>query len=209
MPRPDGYVLVVSDDSGWEKFCATSERLDCAKDLKEALVQFQPHTAAAEIAEQLEQLLKTVDQKSDQFLITFTNLIEYGVGYLKVHANVESAYRLQEMNMTTTYHGHVFDGEVQLVRVSKDQVVLSLGAIVDVEIVAEYGFINRDFELISAVKLSEEKELATDLLVTLAGDFSKGLNNTTLTKAEMIENNISVDFGEVEMDWESESRYDF
>jgi hypothetical protein len=43
----------------------------------------------------------------------------------------------------------------------------------------------------------------------LAGDFSKGLNNTTLTKVEMIENNISVDFGEVEMDWESESRYDF
>ena len=103
----------------------------------------------------------------------------------------------------------MFDGEVQLVRVSKDQVILSLGAIVDVEIVAEYGFINRDFELISAVKLSEEKELATDLLVTLAGDFSRGLNNTTLTKVEMIENNISVDFGEVEMDWESESRYDF
>jgi PIN domain len=201
-------VLVVSDDSGWEEYCATSNRLDCIKNLKAALVQFQPHTKAALIAEELEQLLGN-DENSNQILLTFKNLIEYGVSNLKVHANVDSTYRTQEINMVTTYHGHIYDGEVQLVRVSKDQVVLSLGVLVDVEIVAEYGFLNRDFEMLSSTKLDDVREMRTDLLVTLVGDFSKGLAETILHKVEMIENSISIDFGEIEMDWETEGRYDF
>src|ERR1035441_5819129 len=69
-------ILIVSYDSGWEEYCATSERLDCVKDLKAALTHFQPHHKAQQLIEELHyELLKGADNNSP-ILVSITEALE-------------------------------------------------------------------------------------------------------------------------------------
>jgi hypothetical protein len=102
--------------------------------------------------------------------------------------------------------------DISLIKVSGDSVVLSLGADVAVEIVGEYSFskrdpIDRDYITLGSKKVTANEEFSTDVLVTLSGDFSKGLTGVEVEEVEMTENRVRADFGELDMDWGDDDRY--
>jgi len=54
---------------------------------------------------------------------------------------------------------------------------------------------------------SANEAFSTNVLVTLSGDFSKGLNGVEVEEVEMTENRVRADFGELDMDWGDDDRY--
>jgi hypothetical protein len=131
--------------------------------------------------------------------------VKYGVENMRVNATYDSMFRIQQVSMGTNYIAHSFNTDVELVRVSKDQIVFSFSADIEVEVVGEYAFLKRDpidkeYFPIGSRKVFTTEEIASDLLATFVGDFSKGLDETHLHKVEFIETMISVDFGELDFD---------
>jgi hypothetical protein len=202
-------VLVVSHDSGWDEFCKTSDWLDCSTDLKEALAQFQPHTKAEQIIDELKVELAR-ELTSSQFLTSLVGLIEYGVDNLQVNASADSVYRLDELNMGATYTNHMFNiDQTTLIQATKDLLVISVSVTIECEVVGEYAFLKRDRQtgedyMIGRSKVYEQHEFDTEVFVSLVGDFSKGFRETIVHKVEFLENKISVEFGELEPDMDDD-----
>ena len=201
-------VLVVSADSGWEEYCATSERLDCVKDLKQALIHFTPHTKAAKLLEELDSILRAWGtHPPTPFEKALDDGITDGVANIAVQAQVDSQYMLSEEYMEATYVGHSFNMEMNLVRISKDRLVIQIGVDVETEVVGAYEVemrdpIDGDYIRIGSKKVHQPLDFTTDVLLTLTGDFTKGLEGVTVEKVEMTQEELEVDFGDVEFGWD-------
>ena len=205
-------VLVVSYDAGWEEYCATSEYLDCIKDLKAALIHFQPHHKAEQIIQDLHDEILKGNEKTDPILVSIAVAMEDAVGGLQVDAEADSSYMLGKQYADPVYVGHEYTMDMNLVRVSGDSLVIQLGVEIEVEIVAAYSFSHRDpidgdeVELGSR-KFSQREKVPTDILLTVSGDFSKGLAGVQVKKVEITETDVHVNFGEIDMEWDDQERY--
>jgi hypothetical protein len=205
-------ILVVSYDSGWEEYCATSERLDCVKDLKAALTHFQPHHKAEQVIHELhDEILRGADNQNS-ILLSITDALEESVGGLDVHAEADSSFMLEEQYMDAVYVGHDYTMDINLIGASSDSLVIQLGAEVEVEVVGAYSFSHRDpidgdYVELGSRKVIQREKFLTDILLTLTGDFSRGLAGVEVKKVEMTETKVHVNFGELDMDWDDPERY--
>jgi hypothetical protein len=202
-------VLVVSHDTGWEQYCANSKWLDCLKDLKAALAHFQPHNKAEQLIEELKEELLKGDDKNSPILNSITSSLEDSVANMQVNAEADSQFVLEEEYTEAIYVSHGYNMDIDLVRVSGDSLVISLGADIECEVVGEYALLRRDsidkdYVHLGSKKVLQKEEFSTDILLTLVGDFSKGLSGVDVEKVEMTTNKVSTDFGELDIDWHDE-----
>jgi len=199
-------VLVVSSDAGWMEFCETSQQLDCVKELKDALTHFQPHNTAIRLVEEIQEELLIIPTES-KLHSSIIRALDDSVSEMTLDAQADSYYMLEERYSSVTYTDHEFTGEANIISVVAGRVVIQLGATIKCEVVAQFDLyrrdpVDRDDVKYGREKVSQEAAFDTDLLLTLVGNFSKGLSGVELQKIEMTKTEIGVDFGEIELHWE-------
>ncbi|WP_292995217.1 PIN domain-containing protein [Nitrosomonas sp.] len=203
-------VLAVSADIGWRKFAETSDYIDVVENLGDAISHFQPHNAARNIIAELS--LAVTQGKSNSILNAVVSAIENSLDGLDIYVEASSAYYFEEDDIYATYKKHEFIEEspgvpeINVIRIDADSLVLQLIASVICDVHCTFNLsvrdpVDKDYVSIGDNSLTQEEEYQTEILVTLSGDFTKGLESIEVDDIEILETIENVDFGDVEPDW--------
>ncbi|MBU2240432.1 MAG: DUF4935 domain-containing protein [Gammaproteobacteria bacterium] len=206
-------VIAVSQDKGWKNYAQDSDRITLVSSLAEALEKFQPHNKVASIIDHIREgsLLDDGNHVLEEIEQAIINSID---GYdIWIEAN---SYMLFEWDDTSaSYISHALysdqDGlvEVRVVSINDEVIVLKVEATVEVEVEASFDFsvrdsIDKDYVGMGGNVCTTSESYHTDILLTLAGDFSRDFDGIEVTKIEVLETVKHADFGEVEPDWRGE-----
>lgn len=200
-------LLAVSKDAGWLGFAKTSAQVDVIENLAEALTHFQPHNAARNIVEALQaQIVDDIhtdilDSLKD-FIIESTNEAEVDVQYSSaLHAELDEA--------EVHYKSHDFiqgkDGQpiVDVVRIEANWLALCLRVLIHYEVQANFSMsvwdsIDREYVTIGGSSALAEDSYECDVLLSLTGDFSKGIDETEVGELGIDLELPGADVGDVE-----------
>jgi len=200
-------LLAVSRDSGWLNFAKCSDHIDVIKNLADALTHFQPHNAAKNIIEALRVQIaedgeSEILESLNEFIVEATNETEVDVQYSSaIHAELDIA----EVHHKS--HDFVLDKNgqpvVDLVRIEASWLALRLRVNIDYEVQAHFRMavwdsIDREYVSIGSSSALAEDSHECDVLLSLTGDFSKGLDQTAVGELGIDLNFPGVDVGDVE-----------
>jgi hypothetical protein len=212
-------ILVVSKDKGWQAFCAQYPKLiECEKELKVALENLQPEVLLKKVMSELSffdligghalKVEKAITTAITNFLETFEVNVEADSRYYWETDYVEVIYKSHEYRMAD---GNNIDAN--LIRVGNDGVVvaMNIGITYDVEVTFSLQMedpIDKDMiSLPSQNRCAEEQQMEAEVLLTLSGDFSKGLDGIEVDKVEVeVTDGGTINFGEIEVDWAEDDR---
>jgi hypothetical protein len=210
--KANGKILVVSHDNGWADFCTKSKWLVCIDDLSKALTHFQPHTVANKVIEDLKAAIE--DGTQNTILNEIQTAIQGEIDDANVDVEFDSYFYVHDQYGTASFLGHEYQDEsgdidINLLRVSGATVVLQLPVLIKCEVVGHFGLsirdpIDKDMVPISTRKMTKEYEYQTEVIVTLAGDFSRGLGGLEVETVELTDAPGPVDFGEIEVAFDRE-----
>lgn len=203
-------VLAVSSDAGWRKFAETSEHIDVVENLGDAISHFQPHNTTRNI---IAELVSAITQgKTNGILDAVASAIENSLDGADIYVEASSAYYFEEDDIYATYTRHEFIEEqpgipeINVIRIDADSLVLQLIASVTCDVHCTFSLsvrdpIDKDYVRIGDNSLTQEVSYHTEVLVTLSGDFTKGLDSIEVDDIEILEMIGHVDFGDIEPDW--------
>lgn len=188
-------LVVVSADKGWQEFCKTSEHLTCIGELGAALNLFQNHRAVEWLIRELSDI--AINRTESPILDRITEALTKDVENTQVDAKViDHTYSITEQAVFANYWRHEFEvddngqANINIIRVKQDSIVLELFADVDCDVVMNYtvSYWNEDakaFDLSTDRKESQVESFRTNIVITLAGDTSKGLEGVAVTEVEI------------------------
>jgi len=204
-------VIAVSRDQAWREFCDSSERLSHRSELGEALQLFQPPHAAARLLAELNACM--VAAGADYGVAASIHESMKGSvedGEIGVQANSEFYWEADEVY--AEYKDHVFrcitpeQVDMDLVRVTEQQVVIRLTATVTRDVHANFSLsmtdpIDKDELSVGSQSADVEQTFDSDVLISFEGDFAGGLAGVLVKSVELLDEIPTVEFGEIEMDW--------
>lgn len=182
-------LLAVSQDDGWINFAKASDRIDVLKNLADALTHFQPHNSATDIVDSLKQQIITNKRSEildtlNEFIIDSTNEAEVDVEYSSsIHAELEHT----EVHYIS--HEFLLDTEdrpiVDVILIEKNRLSLRLRVKIQYEIQANFVMsawdsIDREYISISRLSAVVKNSSTCDVLLSLTGDFSQGIEQAVL-----------------------------
>jgi hypothetical protein len=96
--------------------------------------------------------------------------------------------------------------EANIIRVESELLVLQVTAYVTCEVHASFGLsvwdsIDKEYIGMGSTSGSVEEQYATEVLISLTGDFTKGIEAVQVEEVEVIDVPSHVEFGEIEPDW--------
>lgn len=200
-------LLAVSKDAGWLKFAKTSAYIDGMESLADALTYFQPHNAANNIIEALRTQIvasgpSEILDSLNEFIAESTNETEVDVEYSSaLHAE------LDETEVHYKSHDFVVDkaGQpiVDLIRIEANWLSLRLRINIEYEIQANFSMsvwdsIDREYVSIGSASALTAASYVCDVLLSLTGDFSKGIEQTAVGELGIDLKLPGADFGNVE-----------
>lgn len=209
----DTNVLVVSHDKGWSKYASTSPRITVVDKLGEALERFQPHTKVQEIIAKIKE--DELLDHDNHVVDSIRDEIASQIGATLPWVDADSSFIIEEQYADAEYAGHDFerseDGTVHInvVRISGTEVVIEVEAIVDISINAEFSFsardpIDKDYLSVGSNSYKLKHEVSTDVVVTLTGDFSKGIDHIQASEVDASEPEIDIHLGAIEPSWRAD-----
>jgi PIN domain len=207
----DYHVLVVTRDGGWRKFCKSSGRLRHQDDLATALDLLQPHSHASRVLEELNNVV-TFDIGTNELLKWIDSSIADFINNSEVDADANSRYYFEPDDVHAIYKSHEFhisggEAAINLVRVSAEGAVLAIPIDVTFDVHAHFMLsmedpIDKDeIKLPSQDHVLRDQVMQTEALITLKGDFSKGLTGIEACNLEIADKMGSFDFGELDSPW--------
>ncbi len=203
-------VIAVSQDKGWLNYSENSDRITVVSSLSAAFEKFQPHNKVASIIASIREdslldepnhILEQITQAISDSLDGADILVEASSSFYYEYDEVYAIYH--EHNFTTDKNGLV---EVNIIRIGDESITLKVTAIVECVVHASFDFsvrdpIDKDYVGIGDASCEIDSSYKTDILVSLVGDFSEGIENIDADEIEVTETIKDADFGEVEPDW--------
>lgn len=133
--------------------------------------------------------------------------------YISIEADSFMYYEWDDVNVS--YVAHTLDDDkeglvkIRVVRIDDESIVLKVGATVEVEVEASFSFsikdsIDRDYVNMGGNVCTTTESYHTDILLTLAGDFSQGFDDIEVSEIEVLETISEARFGEIEPDWRND-----
>lgn len=204
-------VLVVSRDKGWRQFCEGSKRLVHRAELGDALNIFQPHNAVVRLMTELNESL-AIEVDHYGIIEQITESIKESVENMEIDVDANSYYYWEADEVYATYKGHECRRvnsehvDVDLVRVTAEEVVVRLTARIACDVHASFALsmtdpIDKDEVQIGSHSAHTDDSFESDVLITFEGDFGHGLAGVSVKEVEVADKKLSVDFGEIEMNW--------
>lgn len=208
----DLNVIAVSQDKGWTNYSENSERITVISSLSAALEKFQPHNEVANIIASIRE--DSLLDEPNHILEQITSAISDSLDGTDIDIDASSFFYYEYDDVYATYHEHDFETDenglvkVNIIRISDELITLKVTAIVECVVHASFDFsvrdsIDKDYVGMGGASCEMESSYKTDVVVTLAGDFSDGIDNIDAEEIEVMETLGYADFGEVEPDWRS------
>lgn len=212
-------VLVVSRDNGWKEFCKISKRLLHQEDLAAALNLLQPHSHASRVLEELNDAIQFDIGTNEILKLIDSSIIDY-VNNAEVNVEADSAYYFEPDDVHATYKSYAFHisgghAEINLVRISAEGAVIAIPVNITFDVNAHFMLwmqdpIDRDeIKLPSQDHVLKDQEMQTEVILTLKGDFSKGMSGIKAHDLEIADEMESFDFGELDSPWTGDRDEDY
>lgn len=208
----DLNVIAVSQDKGWTNYSESSDRITVVSSLSAALEKFQPHNEVANIIASIRE--DSLLDEPNHILEQVTSAISDSLDGIDIDIEASSSFYYEYDDVYATYHEHDFETDenglvkVNIIRISDELITLKVTAIVECVVHASFDFsvrdsIDKDYVGMGGSSCEIEDSYRTDIVITLAGDFSDGIENIDAEEIEVMETLGYADFGEVEPDWRS------
>ncbi|HIF9068061.1 TPA: PIN domain-containing protein [Photobacterium damselae] len=208
----DLNVIAVSQDKGWTNYSENSERITVVSSLSAALEKFQPHNEVANIIASIRE--DSLLDEPNHILEQITSAISDSLDGADIDIEASSSFYYEYDDVYATYHDHDFETDenglvkVNIIRITDELITLKVTAIVECVVHASFDFsvrdsIDKDYVGMGGASCEMESSYKTDVVITLAGDFSDGIDNIDAEEIEVMETLGYADFGEVEPDWRS------
>lgn len=208
----DLNVIAVSQDKGWANYSKNSDRVTVVSSLSAALEKFQPHNKVANIIASIRE--DSLLDEPNHILEQITASISDSLDGVDIDVEASSSFYYEYDDVYATYHDHDFEIDenglvkVHVIRINDESITLKVTAIVECVVHASFDFsvrdsIDKDYVGVGGSSYEIESLYKTDVVVTLSGDFSKGIENIDAEEIEVMETLRYADFGEVEPDWRS------
>ncbi len=203
-------LLAVSSDGGWKEFGESSELIDVVGDLGEAISRFQPHNAAKRVIGDLVRAIK--EERPIAVLAAIEGAIRESLEDADIYIEADSMFYYEEDEIYAEYVRHGFieyptgNPEVSVVRVDSSILVIRLVAEVGCDVHCSLSLsmrdpIDKDYVSVGSTRFTAERSYQTDVLVSLAGDFSADLDGLDLVGVEVLDKIGYVDLGTIEPEW--------
>lgn len=202
----DGYVVVISDDNGWNKFAAASKRLLAGVALREVFAATQDpdvvmlRAAAAlirgnacdAIRQRLEDTLAGMDIRAE------------AQSYHYVEAEVI------ELLVESIDVDDLKAEDLAIIRNETGQLVISWEARVDVSVEASvslsiFDSVDKDYVTLGTERVSRKESQWFEMLITFLVSIEDGELSLDFEDIEVTANHVDVDLGEVNLDYSDDS----
>lgn len=206
-------IIAVSQDKGWKNYSENSNRITLVSSLAEALEKFQPHNKVASIIAHIRE--DSLLDDDNHVLKEIEQAIINSLDGCDIWVEASSYMHFEWEETFAAYISHELDNDqkglvkVRVVSIDDETIVLKVGASVKVEIEASFDFsvrdsIDKDYVGMGGNVCITTETYHTDILLTLAGDFSQDFDDIEATEIEVLETIGLADFGEVGPDWRDE-----
>lgn len=206
-------IIAVSQDKGWKNFSEGSDRITLVSSLAEALEKFQPHYKVVSIISHIRE--DSLLDGENHVLEEIEQAIINSVDGCDIWVEASSYMHFEWEDVSASYISHELDKDqdglvkVRVVSINDEEIVLKVGATVEVEVEASFDFsvrdsIDKDYVGMGGNVCTTTESYHTDILLSLTGDFSQDFDDIDVAEIEVIETIGRADFGEVEPDWRSE-----
>jgi hypothetical protein len=203
-------VLAVSSDKGWAKFAEGSAWIDVEEKLADAITKLQPHNTATRLIRELSENL--IEKAESEVGSAIKQKIKDSVEEADIAVEACSVYQLEEDDVYADYVSHTFQADaagkpvIKLIRIEERSIVVQLSAEVECEVHASFGLavwdsVDKEYIGMGTTHRNIIDYYETEILVTLVGEVSAGLNEVSVEDVEVTETLDRVDFGEVDPDW--------
>ncbi|MET0009059.1 MAG: PIN domain-containing protein [Candidatus Thiodiazotropha sp. 6PLUC9] len=203
-------ILAVSLDKGWADFAKSSSRIAVMDNLSDAISHFQPINSAQSTIESIK--FDYISGKSNHVLDAIAHEIENSLEDLDIFIEATSSFNYEEDDVYAEYKSHEIysdntgNPEINLIRVEPELIIIQLTANVTCEIHASFDYavwdsVDKEYLGMGSSGYSIEEKYPTEVLISLSGDYSEGLQSVSVENVEVIDTPSHIDFGEVEPDW--------
>ena len=202
--QADKKVLVVSKDDGWIKYCAASDRLVAVKQLSEALSLF--HSDANFVCNMIFQKLEA--NEYPELVEAIKSAIDGHVEDMTFYAEASSAHsfdaEIYDISVVTYSIRNHSDSLLPL-DINDDYLVAELSVSANIDVHCDFQFSTKDWidkDYISIGSSTSQVAETIDLMavISFTGNIADGFE---IDEVEITGNrNLSVDFGDVEPDWQ-------
>jgi hypothetical protein len=178
-------LLAVSKDNGWKEYAEGSTSIVVIEDLTKAMAEFQTPNAVRSI---VELLISSIDSETDNdILFGITDELTKSLLDVDIEIEAYSAFSYETEDVYAKYLGHDFVRDssskspiIEVIRVDQDCVVLQVEVDVTCEVfctfeLSVYDGVDREDVHLGKNSASVIQEYSTGVLLTLVGDFAKGL----------------------------------
>lgn len=203
-------VLAVSTDRGWKAFAEKSEWIDVSGDLAKSIAAFQSKNAPSLIAKYLrEDLAKGHDSN---YFDKIADAIRSSLDGVDIDIEAHAAYYYESDEIYATYEDHTILNDhlgkprINLVGSDSESITVNIACEVSCAVHASFDLqawdsIDREYLSIGSVASEVQETYQTDILITLSGDLSKGLEGVEIEEIEVTDTIGHADFGNIEPDW--------
>ena len=206
-------IIAVSQDKGWKNFSEGSDRITLVSSLAEALEKFQPHNKVVSIISHIRE--DSLLDGENHVLEEIEQAIINSVDGCDIWVEASSYMHFEWEDVSASYISHELDKDqdglvkIRVVSINDEEIVLKVGATVEVEVEAGFDFsvrdsIDKDYVGMGVNVCTTTESYHTDILLSLTGDFSQDFDDIDVAEVEVLETIGRADFGEVEPDWRSE-----
>ena len=206
-------IIAVSQDKGWKNFSEGSDRITLVSSLAEALEKFQPHNKVVSVISHIRE--DSLLDGENHVLEEIEQAIINSVDGCDIWVEASSYMHFEWEDVSASYISHELDKDqdglvkVRVVSINDEEIVLKVGATVEVEVEASFDFsvrdsIDKDYVGMGGNVCTTTESYHTDILLSLTGDFSQDFDDIDVAEIEVLETIGCADFGEVEPDWRSE-----
>ncbi|MDX7790780.1 PIN domain-containing protein [Aeromonas caviae] len=206
-------IIAVSQDKGWKNYSECSDRITLVSSLAEALEKFQPHNKVASIISHIRE--DSLLDGENHVLEELKQAIIKSIDGCDIFVEADSYMYFEWEDVFASYVSHELDKDqeglvkVRVVSINDEEIVLKVGAVVEVDVEASFDFsvrdsIDKDYVSMGGNVCTTTESYHTDILLSLTGDFSQDFDEIDVAEIEVLETIGHADFGEVEPDWRSE-----
>lgn len=202
-------VLAISTDKGWEEFAKTSDWIDFDNDLAAALERLQRDAEKArQLVRSALQRIQTGDLPEELEFIT--NAVALQVSGLSPYIDASAAYyydfEVTEMSFQAMRFLHEDeDDDFYVVQMGKDKIVARVAVAISAKAKAEFTFQTKDegdYVPVGGSVAEADVEFNAGVLLTFEGDFGQVPPEHEITDVELVDELKSIDFGDVDIDWD-------
>lgn len=202
----DKNVLAIAKDKDWENYCIASERIDYSEDFSASLDHFNKANSPYAFLSKIEKDLQ--DGKAQKLLESIEFSLSSEIAWLTPDQDAESYFYWEPEGITLEFQElFLQEDEFKIIEVDEEYLVLEINAQIYVNAEGEFSLsahdsIDKDYVSLGSISSTTETSFESNLLVTLIGDFDKGLEGIDVDKVEIVNPISSVNFGTIDVDFE-------